>query len=30
MQAKGIWEQDPKENIWAKEGCKWGVEKAPQ
>ena len=22
--------QDPKANIWAEEGCDWGVEKAPQ
>ena len=28
-QAKGIWKQDPETNIWAQEGCEWGVEKAP-
>jgi hypothetical protein len=28
--AKGIWEQDVEANIWAQEGSKWGVEKAPQ
>ena len=30
MQLKGIWKQDPEENIWAQEGWEWGVEKAPQ
>ena len=30
MQAMGIWEQDPKANIWAQEEWEWGVEKAPQ
>ena len=23
MQAKGIWKQDPEENIWAQEGWEW-------
>ena len=30
MQAKGIWKQDPEANIWAQEGCEWGVEKASE
>ena len=30
MQAKGIRKQDPEANIWAQEGCKWGVGKASQ
>ena len=30
MRDKGIWKQDPEENIWAQEGCELGVEKAPQ
>ena len=29
IQAKGIWKQDPEANIWAQEGCEWGVEKVP-
>ena len=30
IQAKGIWKQDPEENIWIQEEWEWGVEKAPQ
>ena len=30
MQAKVVWKQDPKANIWTEEGWEWGVEKAPQ
>ena len=29
-QAKGICKQDPEENIWDQEGCKWGVEKSSE
>ena len=29
IQAKGIWKQDPEEDIWAQEGWEWGKEKVP-
>ena len=28
-QAKSKLKQDPKANIWAQEGCEWGVENTP-
>jgi hypothetical protein len=28
LQAKGIYLEDPKANIWAQRECEWGVEKA--
>ena len=30
IHAKGILERDPEANIWAREGCEWGVQKAPK
>ena len=30
IQAKGIWKQDPEQNIWAQAGWELEVEKAPQ
>ena len=30
IQAKGIWKQDPEENIWVQEGWEFEVEKVPQ
>ena len=30
IQAKGIWKQDPKANIWAQEGWERREEKAPK
>jgi hypothetical protein len=30
MLAKDIGKQDAEANVWAQEGCEWGMEKAPQ
>ena len=29
-QGQGISKQDPETNIWAQEGCEWGIEKVQQ